>query len=213
VVRYEADGSVTTLAERWNGKPLNAPNDAVVHPDGGIWFTDPGYGSMKDYEGWKAELEIAEAVYRIDPGSGQLSLVTDALSKPNGLCFSPDYSKLYIADTGVSPGVIHVFDVDGGTRLGAGRELCRMELDGKRGGADGIRCDVDGNVWASAGWAGAGFDGVHVFAPDGTRIGQIRLPEICSNVCFGGLRRNRLFMTASQSLYSVYVETRGAHIA
>jgi gluconolactonase len=212
VVRYEADGSITTLAETWNGKRLNAPNDAVVHPDGGIWFTDPGYGSMKDYEGWKAELEVKEAVYRIDPGSGELSLVTDALAKPNGLCFSPDYSKLYIADTGVSPGVIHVFDIDGETRLGAGREFCRMELDGKRGGADGIRCDVDGNVWASAGWAGAGFDGVHVFAPDGTRIGQIRLPEICSNVCFGGVRRNRLFMTASQSLYAVYVETRGAHL-
>jgi gluconolactonase len=213
VVRYEADGSVTTLAERWDGKRLNAPNDVVVHPDGGIWFTDPGYGSMKDYEGWKAELEIREAVYRIDPGSGQLSLVTAELSKPNGLCFSPDYAKLYVADTGVSPGVIHVFDVLGETRLGPGRELCRMELDGKRGGADGIRCDADGNVWAGAGWAGAGFDGVHVFAPDGARIGQIRLPEICANVCFGGVRRNRLFMTASQSLYAVYVETRGAHIA
>jgi gluconolactonase len=108
--------------------------------------------------------------------------------------------------------VIHAFEVEGETRLGPGRELARMELDGKRGGADGIRCDEDGNVWASAGWAGAGFDGVHVFAPEGDRIGRIELPEICSNVCFGGTRRNRLFMTASQSLYAVYVEARGAHI-
>jgi len=212
VVRYEPDGRVTVLADAWNGKRLNAPNDVVVHPDGGIWFTDPGYGSMNNYEGWKAELEIDEAVYRIDPGTGKLDLATDELEKPNGLCFSPDYRMLYVADTGVSPGVIRAYDVVDGKKLQGSRLFCSMELDGKRGGADGIRCDVDGNVWASAGWAGAGFDGVHVFAPDGTRIGQIRLPEICSNVCFGGAKRNRLFMTASQSLYAVYVETRGAHI-
>jgi len=213
VVRYEHSGAVTVLADGWNGKPLNAPNDAVVHPDGGIWFTDPGYGSMMNYEGRKGALQVKEAVYRIDPASGKLDLVTDALNKPNGLCFSPDYKKLYIVDTGAPPpGPIHVFDVVDARRLAAGRRFCSMELDGKRGGGDGIRCDVDGNVWASAGWAGDGFDGVHVFAPDGTRIGFIRLPEICSNLCFGGAKRNRLFMTGSQSLYALYVETQGAHV-
>ena len=143
-----------------------------------------------------------------------MDLVNDELFKPNGLCFSPDYKKLYIADTGgPSPRGIQVFDVVDERRLAKGRRFCSMELAGKSGGAaDGIRADVDGNIWAGAGWVGEGYDGVHVFAPDGQRIGQIRLPEICSNVCFGGPKRNRLFMTASQSLYAVYVETQGAHI-
>lgn len=216
VVRYEHSGKITVLADQWQGKPLNAPNDAVVHPDGGIWFTDPGYGSLMDYEGNKGELQIKEAVYRIDPKTGKLDKVTDDIFKPNGLCFSPDYKKLYIADTGAShdekaPRNIKVWDVDG-VKLAKGREFVSMELNGKAGFADGIRADVDGNVWASAGWVGHGYDGVHVFAPNGDRIGQILLPEICSNVCFGGPKRNRLFMTGSQSLYAVYVETRGAHI-
>jgi gluconolactonase len=217
VVRYEHNGKITVLADKFNNKKLNAPNDIVVHPDGGIWFTDPGYGALMDYEGHKGELEIKEAVYRIDAKSGKLDKVLDDMFKPNGICFSPDYKKLYVVDTGAShypeaPKNIRVYDVIDGTKLGKGREFVSMELNGKAGFADGIRADVDGNIWAGAGWVGDGYDGVHIFAPDGTRIGQILLPEICANLCFGGSKRNRLFMAASQSLYAVYVETQGAHI-
>jgi gluconolactonase len=227
VVRYEYNGTVNVLADQYQGKPLNAPNDVIVHPDGGIWFTDPGYGILLDYEGHKAKLEIKEAVYRIDPKTKKLDKVTDDIFKPNGLCFSPDHKKLYIADTGAShydeaPRNIKVWDVVDGVKLGKGKEFVSMKLamkgsagasEDKAGFADGIRADTDGNIWASAGWVGPGYDGVHVFAPDGTRIGQILLPEICSNVCFGGPKRNRLFMTGSQSLYAVYVEAQGAGIA
>ena len=221
VVRYELNGKTTVLADAFGGKKLNAPNDIVVHPDGGIWFTDPGYGSLLNYEGNKGPLEIKEATYRIDPKTGKMDKVNDDMFKPNGICFSPDYKKLYICDTGAShyekaPKNIMVFDVVDGTKLGKGKEYISMNLkmkDGvKAGFPDGIRADVDGNIWVGAGWVGDGYDGVHVFAPDGTRIGQILLPEICSNVCFGGPKRNRLFMTASQSLYALYVETQGAHI-
>ncbi|MCA9143952.1 MAG: SMP-30/gluconolactonase/LRE family protein [Planctomycetaceae bacterium] len=228
VVRYEYDGSVSILAETYGGKSLNAPNDAVVHPNGDIWFTDPGYGGLMDYEGTRANTGSVqpfqkEAIYRIDSKSGKLHQVADQIFKPNGLCFSPDYKKLYVADTGAShygdkaPKVIKVWDVIEESTLANDRVFASMELElnGEKvaGFADGIRCDVDGNIWASAGWVGDGYDGAHIFAPDGTRIGQIYLPEICGNLCFGGTKRNRLFMAGSQSLYAVYVETTGAHIA
>ena len=245
VVRHEHNGTVSVLADKFGGKSFNAPNDVVVHPNGDIWFTDPGYGGLMNYEGERVKSATVqpnqkEAVYVIDGKSGKIEKVTDECFKPNGLCFSPDYKKLYVADTGAShydeaPKNIKVWDVDG-RKLKGGKEFCSMKarlvgerpetpsekatreknksrLDEVAGFADGIRCDTEGNIWASAGWVGAGYDGVHIFAgTDGQRIGQILLPEICSNVCFGGAKRNRLFMTASTSVYAVYVETQGAHI-
>jgi gluconolactonase len=207
VVRYEPNGTVTVIADKFQGKRLNSPNDIVVHPEGSIWFTDPIYGIRGNYEGFKSEQETKEAVYRVDPKTGQIDKVSDELGQPNGICFSPDYKKLYVADTG-APRDIKVWDVDG-KALRNGRRFIALDNPGTGmpSVADGIRCDVDGNVWAGA------RPGVQVIAPAGERIGMIRLPETCANVCFGGSRRNRLFMTASQSLYAVYVETTGAHIA
>ncbi len=211
VTRTEYDGTITVLMDRFQDKKLNAPNDVAAHSDGAIWFSDPGYGIMSNYEGHKASFELPANVYRFDPKTGEAAVVAADMDKPNGLCFSPDEKKLYIVDTGIpkragEPRPIRVYDVVDGVRLKNGRMFANMSP----GSSDGIRCDVDGNVWSAAGWAGDGYNGVHVFAPDGTLIGKIHLPETCANLCFGGAKKNRLFMAASQSLYAIYVETQGA---
>ena len=212
VVRYEHDGSETVLAYHFNGKKFNSPNDVVVNRnDDSIWFTDPSYGIMKNYTGTKAKSELKEAVYRIDSKTGKISKVTDDIIKPNGLCFSPNLKKLYVADTGVGGNDIKVWEIDG-EKVKNGKQFTSMKMDGfdKIGQSDGIRADEDGNIWSSAGWVGEGYDGVHIFSPDGDRIGQILLPETCANLCFGGIKKNRLFMAASQSLYAVYTDAVGA---
>ena len=205
VTRTEHDGTITVLADRFDGRPLNAPNDVVVASDGAVWFTDPGYGILSDYEGRQAVLELPTAVYRLDPdGDGGPEPVVQDLERPNGLCFSPDESRLYVVDSGAAGG-IHVYDVAGG-----GVEGGRPFADMGPGSSDGIRCDADGNLWASAGGGGDGYDGVHVFAPDGARIGQVVLPEACANLCFGGQACNRLFMMASRSVDALYFNAAGA---
>jgi gluconolactonase len=203
VSRTEHDGSITVLADRFEGKRFNSPNDAVVRSDGSIWFTDPAYGIDWDYEGEKAESEIGAChVYRIDP-NGTITRVADDFVRPNGLAFSPDESKLYIADTGAThmengPRHIRVFDVVDGRTLRGG-EVFATSTSGL---FDGFRIDEDGRIWTSAG------DGVHCYDPDGTLIGKIRVPEIVANVCFGESRRNRLFICGTTSLYSYYTLTR-----
>lgn len=210
VTRTEYDGTITVLMDSFQGKKLNAPNDVVVHSDGAIWFSDPGYGIMSNYEGHKAAFELPANVYRLDAKTRVATVVVGDMDKPNGMCFSPDEKLLYIVDTGKPKHSgdaipIRVYDVVEGSRLTNGRMFANMSP----GSSDGIRCDVDGNVWCAAGWGGEAFNGVHVFAPDGTLIGKIHLPEPCANLCFGGLKRDRLFMTASTSLYSLYVGTEG----
>jgi len=208
VVRYEPNGTVTEIATKFQGKRLNSPNDIVVHPDGSIWFTDPIYGIRDNYEGNKSDSEITPGVYRFDTTSGELALITDEIPGPNGICFSPDHKILYVADTGKGR-EIRAYDVDGKRVLNS-RRHAQLTLPGSPAGtaaADGMRCDTDGNLWAGA------RPGVQIIAPDGAAIGMIRLPENCANVCFGGAKRNRLFMTASQSLYAVYVNAQGAGIA
>ncbi|MDO8251122.1 MAG: SMP-30/gluconolactonase/LRE family protein [Rhodoferax sp.] len=206
VVRTEHNGEQTILAERWQGLRLNSPNDVVVHSDGAIWFTDPSYGILTDYQGRRAESEIGAChVYRIDPSTGLVDRVADDFVKPNGLAFSPDESILYVADTGAShdpdgPRHIRAMRVsDDGRGLGASRVFAQCT----RGLFDGFRVDQAGRLWASAA------DGVHAYAPDGTLLGKIRIPETVSNVCFGGSRLNRLFMCGASSLYAVYLNTRG----
>ncbi len=214
VTRTEYDGSITVLADHHDGKRLNSPNDIVCQSDGSIWFTDPVFGIAGNYEGDRAESESPQAVYRIDGGSGRLTRVIDDLAGPNGLCFSPDEKTLYIVESRAAPNrLIQAYDVGPKGRLSRRRR--HADADGP-GAFDGIRCDVDGNLWCGFGSNGtadadaAALDGVVVFDPRGRRIGQILLPERCANLCFGGRRNNRLFMACSHSLYALYVETRGA---
>lgn len=206
VVRTEHNGEQTVLADRWQGRRLNSPNDVVVRSDGSIWFTDPSYGILSDYEGRRAESEIGSCnVYRIDPSTGAVELVADDFVKPNGLAFSPDESILYVADTGAShapdgPRHIRALQVShDGRRL----ESSRVFAQCTRGMFDGFRVDHEGRLWASAA------DGVHAYAPDGTLLGKILIPETVANVCFGGEKRNRLFMCGTSSLYAVYLNTTG----
>jgi gluconolactonase len=205
VTRTEYDGALTVLADSVEGRRLNSPNDVVVKSDGSVWFSDPTFGIRGYYEGEKAQPELPGRVYRVDPGTGAVSPVTDRLNLPNGLAFSPDESVLYVVESDPERRGIHAFDVTGG-----GRELDggRLLIDADGGQPDGFRVDVDGNLWC--GWGmGEGLDGVRVFTPDGVLIGRIELPERCANLCFGGRWRNRLFMAASRSVYSLYVNTQG----
>ena len=208
VTRTEYDGSITVLADSYNGKKLNSPNDVVVARDGAVWFTDPQFGILGYYEGHKDESEVTPAVYRLDP-SGKLTMMVDDIPGPNGLAFSPDEKLLYVVASRAMPNrQILAYDVSaGGTKLANGRVL----IDAGSGGSpDGFRVDVDGNLWCGWGMGNDDLDGVRVFNPEGKPIGHITLPERCANVCFGGRYRNRLFIAASHSLYALYVNTQGA---
>ncbi|GLY64974.1 SMP-30/gluconolactonase/LRE family protein [Amycolatopsis taiwanensis] len=206
VTRTEYDGEITVLADEFDGKRLNSPNDVVTKSDGSVWFSDPTYGITGNYLGRRAESELSTGIYRIDPDSGEIVLLDDALAGPNGLAFSPDESRLYVNDSGSRPCRIYAFDVaDGGHALTNRRVLLEVE----DGIPDGVRVDVQGNLWVAWGVTRTGNDGVRVINPDGRIIGIVGLPEGCANLCFGGRWRNRLFMAASQSLYSLYVNTQG----
>ena len=209
VRRREYDGSWTVLCDSFNGKKLNSPNDAAVMPDGSIFFTDPGYGIMGPYEGHKAEFELPTRVYRIDP-AGKVTIAAEGpMRRPNGICFSPDYKRCYVVDTGATdgpgnPANIILFDVKG-TAL----SNPRIFADFAPGFTDGIRCDTDGNVWCGWGWGGVETNGVRVHHPDGTLLAFLHTPEVVANLCFGGVKRNRLFMCGSTSIYSMYVNAVG----
>jgi gluconolactonase len=211
VTRTELDGRITVLLDRYAGKPLNAPNDVVVAADGAVWFTDPGYGIDGPYEGHKASAELPRNVYRLDPCSGVATVVADDFVRPNGVGFSPDGAKLYVVESGIThggPSHIRVFDVNGA-------RLCNSRIfadDIAPGMTDGLRCDVEGNVWCSMGWGDPAEDGVRCYAPDGALIGKIHLPEGCANLCFGGRKKDRLFMCASTSVYALYVNAEGAMV-
>jgi gluconolactonase len=244
VVRYEHDGSITILADAFQGKRLNSPNDVVAHKDGSVWFTDPPYGGQL-YEGapdaaggptnvagrlnarvgQPAEMgvfkrELPTSVYRVDPG-GRVDLVIseEQVPDPNGLTFSPDFKKLYVASTGKGPGdtgaggkgEVYVFDIGADNKATNRKLFSEFVIDGVKCSPDGLRCDVEGNLWASSNAGRAvGYSGVTVWNPAGKLLGRIRIPEVCGNITFGGPKRNRLFMAASQSIYALYVGTQGA---
>ncbi|MFC4012860.1 SMP-30/gluconolactonase/LRE family protein [Nonomuraea purpurea] len=200
VTRTEHDGSITVIADRWEGKRLNSPNDVVVRSDGSVWFTDPPYGIIGNYEGVAAEQEIDGChVYRVDPVTGEVRIVADDFARPNGLAFSLDESRLYVADTRAKH--LRVFDVRGDGTLSGGKVFAEGTDQDK---FDGMRLDDTGRVWAAAGKA------VLCFDPDGTLIGRLKLPESVANLVFGGLKRNRMFITASSSLYSLMTNVTGA---
>lgn len=203
VTRTEPDGSITVIADGFAGRRLNSPNDVIVAPDGGIWFSDPHYGIMTNYEGFAAEQENPCVVYRADPATGAIEVMVDDMNCPNGLAFSPDGTRLYVADTGrmfsEDAQSIRVYDIEAGRPV-RGRHFHTI----RPGCADGIRVDRDGNLWSSAG------DGVHCIAPDGRLLGRILVPEVVSNLCFGGRAKHELYITATTSLYRVTLNRQGA---
>jgi gluconolactonase len=206
VTRTEYDGTITVVCDNYEGKRLNSPNDVVVKSDGSIWFTDPRFGILANYEGAVAESELPMNVYRVDGASGAVTVVAEGINAPNGLAFSPDEKKIYIVESRSEPRRILVFDLtEDGLIIGNGKVLIDS---GPQGSPDGFRVDTDGNLWCGWGMSPE-LDGVRVFTPQGEPIGHITLPERCANVCFGGKKRNRLFMAAAHSLYSLYVNTQG----
>lgn len=213
ITRTEYDGRITVLADRFDGKRLNSPNDITCGPDGSLWFSDPSFGIASDFEGERAEQELPHAVYRIDGATGALSRVIDDLQGPNGLAFSPDGRVLYVIESRARPHrLIWAYDVDG-ARLANKRLLIDA---GGPGAFDGMALDVHGNLWCGFGSDGspgadpAALDGVRVYSPDGRALAHIHLPERCANLCFGGAKGNRLFMASTHSVYALYVNTRGA---
>ena len=207
LTRTESDGTITVLMEYFNGKRLNSPNDVVVKADGSIWFTDPYFGILTEYEGHKSASEISANVYRVDGDTLKPTIVAEGILAPNGLCFSPDEKILYIVESRGEPNrKILAYDVSADGRTISNK---RVHIDAGPGTPDGMRSDVDGNLWCGWGMGDPELDGVMIFNPAGKPIGRIALPERCANLCFGGIKRNRLFMASSQGLYALYVNTQG----
>jgi gluconolactonase len=210
VTRTELDGRITVIADRFDGKPLNSPNDVVVKSDGSIWFTDPPFGILGYYEGEMATPELPTNIYRVDGQTGRITVATGEVNRPNGLAFSPDESRLYVVEAAATPRVIRVFDVGAEGSLSNNRVFHQCK-EGET--PDGFRLDVDGNLWCGWGMGQEGLDGVRVLNASGAAIGHVALPERCANLAFGGRHRNRLFMPASKSLYALYVNTQGVGYA